>query len=89
MMSNEKPVTYDQDVLAWATQQARLLRAGAFDPLDLEPIADEIEDVGKGEKRELANRMAVFLAHLLKWQFQPARRRKTWERTVREQRKAA
>ena len=58
---------YDKDVLVWSQEQARLLRAGRFDELDIEHVADEIEDVGKSEKRELANRMAVLLAHLLKW----------------------
>lgn len=81
------PVGYDQDVMAWAIEQARLIRAGRLDQLDLEHIADEIEDVGKSEKRELASRMAVLLAHLLKWQAQPTRRSASWERTVREQRK--
>lgn len=81
------PTGYDQDVMAWAIEQARLLRAGRFDQLDIEHIADEIEDVGKSEKRELASRMAVLLAHLLKWQRQPGRRSTSWERTIREQRK--
>ncbi|MEO8714036.1 MAG: DUF29 domain-containing protein [Acetobacteraceae bacterium] len=82
------PIGYEQDVLAWANEQARLIRAGEFDKLDIEHIADEIEDVGKSEKRELASRMAVLLAHLLKWKFQPARQSKSWERTVKEQRKS-
>lgn len=82
------PTGYDKDVLAWANEQARLIRAGQFDKLDVEHIADEIEDVGKGEKRELASRMAVLLAHLLKWQFQPARQSKSWQRTIQEQRKS-
>ena len=81
------PTGYDQDVMAWAVEQARLLRAGLLDQLDIEHIADEIEDVGKSEKRELASRMAVLLAHLLKGQYQPVRRGTSWERTVREQRK--
>lgn len=59
---------------AWANEQARLIRAGRFDLLGLEHIAEEIEDVGKSEQRELETRMAVLLAHLLKWQFQPERR---------------
>jgi hypothetical protein len=50
-----------------------LLRAGCFDQLDLEHLADEIEDVGKSEQRELANRMALLLAHLLKRAYQPER----------------
>lgn len=46
------PVGYDQDVVAWAAEQARLIREGRFDQLDIEHIADEIEDVGKSEQRE-------------------------------------
>lgn len=82
-----KPATYDGDVVAWATEQATLIRAGQFDLLDLQHIADEIEDVGKSEQRELASRMGVLLAHLLKWQFQPARRGASWRATVAIQRK--
>lgn len=78
---------YDKDLAAWASEQARLLRAGRFDLLDIEHIAGEIEDVGKSEQRELASRMAVLLAHLLKWQYQPGRRGASWEKTIRAQRK--
>lgn len=79
-------VSYETDVVAWANEQARLIRSGQFDLLDLEHIAEEIEDVGKSEQRELASRMAVLLAHLLKWQCQPERRGSSWERTIRHQR---
>lgn len=78
---------YETDLNAWATEQARLLRAGRFDLLDIEHIAGEIEDVGKSEQRELASGMAVLLAHLLKWKYQPARRGASWEKTIRAQRK--
>ncbi len=78
---------YETDVVVWASEQARLIRAGRFDLLDLEHIAEEIEDVGKSEQRELANRMALLLAHLLKWQFQPERQGNSWARTIKEQRK--
>jgi hypothetical protein len=77
---------YDTDIIAWANEQARLLRSGRLDRLDIEHIAEEIEDVGKSEQRELASRMAVLLAHLLKWQFQPERRGTSWETTIRTQR---
>ncbi|MEX8503970.1 DUF29 domain-containing protein [Leptothrix ochracea] len=79
---------YEQDVMAWASEQAALLRAGKLAAIDIEHIAQEIEDVGKSEKRELASRMAVLLAHLLKWQYQPGRRGNSWSRTIKEQRKA-
>ena len=52
---------YGRDVILWSQEQARLLRAGRFAELDIEHLADEIEDVGKSEKRELASRMAVLL----------------------------
>ena len=65
---------YDTDVVAWANEQAQLLRSGRLDQLDIEHIAEEIEDVGKSEQRELASRMSILLAHLLKWQFRPKRR---------------
>lgn len=79
--------TYDKDINAWANEQARLLRAGRFDLLDIEHIAGEIEDVGKSEQRELASRMAVLMAHLLKWMFQKDRRGASWEKTIKAQRK--
>ncbi len=81
-------IDYETDIAAWASQQARLIRQRRFDLLDIEHLAEEIEDVGKSEQRELASRMAVLLAHLLKWQFQPERRGSSWERTIREQRRA-
>ncbi len=80
--------SYEKDVVAWANEQAALLRAGKFSALDIEHIAEEIEDVGKSEQRELASRMALLLAHLLKWQYQPERRGSSWQRTIKEQRRA-
>lgn len=80
--------SYEQDIVAWADEQARLLRARRFDLLDIEHLAEEIEDVGKSEQRELASRMARLLAHLLKWQFQPERQGASWQRTINEQRKS-
>jgi hypothetical protein len=82
----EKLVGYDEDVLLWSQQQARLLREGRFAELDIDHLADEIEDVGKSEKRELESRCAVLLAHLLKWIEQPERRSNSWRFTIRAQR---
>ncbi len=77
---------YDTDVVAWSEEQAALIRAGKFSALDLEHIADEVEDVGKSEKRELASRLTVLLAHLLKWSAQPEHRGASWRGTIKEQR---
>lgn len=79
---------YEADIVAWASEQAALLRAGKYSALDIEHIADEVEDVGKSEKRELANRMSVLLAHLLKWHVQPERRGRSWRTTIKLQREA-
>lgn len=56
---------YEADVIAWVNEQAVLLRSGNFTALDIEHIADEIEDVGKNEIREFSSRMAVLLSYLL------------------------
>jgi hypothetical protein len=85
---SKSPALYDIDIVAWAEQQARLLRAGQFAGLDIEHIAEEIEDVGKSEQRELASRLSVLLAHLLKWQYQPERRGSSWLCTIRAQRRS-
>jgi len=79
--------SYKNDVVIWAKEQAALLRNGRFSELDIANIAEEIEDVGKSEERELASRMAVLLMHLLKWQYQPERQNRSWLRTIKEQRK--
>jgi len=78
---------YEDDVVAWANEQARFLREGRLDLLDTPHLAEEIEDVGKSEQRELANRMAVLLAHLIKWQLQSERRGASRQITIRNQRR--
>ena len=77
---------YDQDFFAWANEQARLLRAGRLSEADIEHIAEEIESMGRTEKRELVNRLSVLLMHLLKWRFQPSARGTSWRLTIEEQR---
>jgi hypothetical protein len=77
---------YDRDFYAWANEQAALLRAGRLTEADIGNIAEEIHSIGRGEKRELINRLAVLLTHLLKWQYQPALRGDSWRLTIEEQR---
>lgn len=79
---------YEGDVVAWALEQASLLRSGRLECIDMLNIAEEIEAVAKSEQRELASRFAVLLCHLLQWQYQPARRSQSWQRTMRGQRAA-
>lgn len=78
---------YDQDFYAWANEQAALLRSGRLSEADIEHVAEEIETMGKTEKRELISRLKVLLMHLLKWQFQPGGRSTSWRLTIAEQRR--
>ena len=77
---------YDTDFFAWSREQADLLRSGKLSNADIEHIAEEIESMGRTEKRELVSRLAVLLTHLLKWRFQPERRGASREASIRVQR---
>jgi Domain of unknown function DUF29 len=77
---------YESDFYAWANEQAALLRAGKLDSADIENIAEEIESMGRSERRELINRLAVLLLHLLKWRYQPGLRGNVWRLEIQEQR---
>ena len=77
---------YDSDFYAWANEQAALLRAGRLGQADIEHIAQEIESMGRTEKRELVGRLRVLLLHLLKWRFQPTGRGSSWKASIRVQR---
>jgi hypothetical protein len=81
-----KNALYDQDFYAWSNEQAALLRAGRLGQADIEHIAEEIESMGKTEKRELISRLTVLLLHLLKWRFQAPKRVASWEASIRVQR---
>jgi hypothetical protein len=83
-MSNQQ--LYDRDFYGWANEQAGLLRAGRLSEADIEHIAEEIESMGRTEKRELVSRLTVLLLHLLKWRFQPGLRGATREASVAVQR---
>ena len=77
---------YENDFHAWASEQAGLLRAGKLAEADLPHIIEEIESMGRGEKRELVNRLVVLLLHLLKWRYQPGLRGNSWRLSIKEQR---
>lgn len=77
---------YDTDFYAWTFHNAALIREGRFSELDIDNIAEEIEGMGRSEKRELFNRFVVLIMHLLKWKFQPSRQSKSWRLTIKSQR---
>lgn len=77
---------YDCDFYAWTQEQAALLRSGQWDQLDIPNLVEEIETLGRQERRELVNRLGILVGHLLKWQFQPQQRSKSRIATIIEQR---
>jgi hypothetical protein len=74
---------YDEDFYAWSTEQARLLRAGEFARLDIANIAEELESMGRSDKRQIESRLVVLLAYLLKWQVQVGFRSQSRSATIR------
>jgi hypothetical protein len=85
-MGSKIQLQYEKDFYAWALHHAKLLRQHKFLEMDVKHMAEEIEDMGKSTRRELMNRLAVLLAHLLKWKFQPERHGNSWKYTIQEQR---
>ena len=77
---------YEADFYLWTLEQAALLRAKRWNDLDLENLVEEVESMGRALKSELRNRLAIVIAHLLKWRYQPGRQGKSWRNTLREQR---
>jgi hypothetical protein len=77
---------YDVDYARWCAEQGALLRAGRFDALDRENLAEEIESLGRSDKREISSRLEELLMHLLKWHFQPRKRKGGWRASIIEQR---
>ncbi|WP_366547921.1 DUF29 domain-containing protein, partial [Salmonella enterica] len=78
---------YEIDFYGWTQEQARLLRDGQLSELDTQNLLEELESMGGSERRELESRLEILFMHLLKWQYQPARRGKSWQLTINEQRR--
>jgi len=78
---------YKKDFYAWTMQNALLMKEGKMDELDIENLIEEIESMGRSEKWELIDRLSVLISHLLKWQYQTSLRGRSWELTIKEQRR--
>jgi hypothetical protein len=79
-------VDYEKDFYAWTVEQSRLLRSGELSAIDAANIAEEIESMGRSDRRELRSSLVVLAMHLLKWRHQPGARSKSWSATIDEQR---
>src|SRR5438067_13735556 len=79
-------VGYEEDFFEWTQEQARLLRSGEFSQLDAENLAEEIDSVGRRDRREIADRVKDLLGELLKWGLQRGARCGSWEAAIVQQR---
>jgi hypothetical protein len=77
---------YEKDFYAWLAQTIKLLREDRLQEIDRDILIDELESMGKRDKRELISHFVILLAHLLKWQFQPDARSAGWVGSIAEQR---
>jgi hypothetical protein len=62
---------YDKDFFRWTQDTAELIRNRRFDKIDLEHVAEEIEDMGKRDRREVQSRLTAITRYLLSWQVRP------------------
>jgi hypothetical protein len=79
-------INYEQDFYSWTQEQAELLKKGRFSELDIDNLIEEVETMGRSEKRELESRLTILLLHFLKWKYQEVRRGGSWQLSIDEQR---
>ena len=68
-------------------EQAAALRSGQTQRLDVENLAEEIEDMGRSQRRAVKSALTIILIHLLKYRYQAERRTNSWRTTIREHRR--
>jgi hypothetical protein len=77
---------YWDDFYSWLMEQAAHVRAGRFDALDRENLAEEIESLGREQFNKLESALRVVLMHMLKWDHQPKPRSRSWALSIEAQR---
>lgn len=78
--------SYERDYGLWAEQMANLLAAGRFSELDIENLVEEVRDLSKRERDSLLISIRLIIHHLLKWDYQPQLRSRSWLVTVQRER---
>ncbi len=78
---------YDSDYYLWLTQTSQFLKTADFSQLDLPNLIEEIEDMGKRQKKVIKSNLRVVLWHLLKYKYQPQKRSNSWKLTLLEHRR--
>jgi hypothetical protein len=84
---SNKSHLYDQDFYLWIETTAKQLKEGKFSEIDLENLIEEIECMGRSEKKAIKSNLIVVLLHLLKYKYQPEKRSNSWKGSIREHRR--
>jgi hypothetical protein len=86
-LTNEGPSLYERDFCLWVEEQARLLREGGLEDLDVVNLIDEIESLAINRKHAVTSNLVVILKHLLKHRYQPRRGSRSWLSSIAEHRR--
>jgi hypothetical protein len=79
---------YDTDFYAWTQAQAAAIRSKDVAALDVEHLAEEVEDLGRAVRKGIGRQLECLLLHLLKWRYDPAiDPRRLWRVTIRHARR--
>ena len=78
---------YECDFNLWVETTVQLLREGRLAELDVVNLLEEVESMGNSDKLALSSNLVVVLLHLLKWQYQPNKRTRSWEKSIAENRR--
>lgn len=80
---------YEKDFFKWTRNQAHFLKKEEFSRLDIKHLIEEIESLGRSEKRMLESYLEVLLMHLLKVKYQPTKHTRSWDLSIKNSRKKA
>lgn len=81
---------YEQDYNLWIETMIAQIKEHNFESVDWENVLEELESLGKSDKRELRNRLTVLIEHLLKlsyWEAEREANARGWKNTIKEQRR--
>ncbi len=81
---------YEQDYNLWIETTINQIKQYNFESVDWDNVLEELESLGKSDKRELRNRLTVLIEHLLKlayWEAEREANARGWKNTIKEQRR--
>ena len=87
LKNQQRSTLYDRDYYLWLRETVRQLQAGDLSQLDLKNLIEEIDSLGKREKRAIESNLIIVILHLLKWYYQPQKRSSSWRSSIREHRR--